>query len=66
MAATVTSWSNAHEMKSENCISHTGRMPIKAAPVHEPTMAVSDRGESITRSSPNSCWNPCVTLNAPP
>ena len=62
----MTSWSNAQETKSENCISHTGRMPISAAPVHAPTIAVSDSGESITRSSPNSSWKPWVTLNAPP
>ena len=62
----MTSWSNAHETKSENCISQTGRMPIRAAPVQAPVIAVSDSGESITRSSPNSCWKPWVTLKAPP
>jgi hypothetical protein len=62
----VTSWSHAHEMKSANCISATGRRPIIAAPVQEPTIAVSDSGESITRHGPNSSWNPSVTLKAPP
>jgi hypothetical protein len=41
-------------------------MPISAAPVHDPTIAVSESGESITRSSPNSCRKPWVTLKAPP
>ena len=40
-AATVTRWSHAQEMKSANCISATGRMPIIAAPVQPPTIAVS-------------------------
>ena len=49
MAATVTRWSQAHETKSANCISATGRMPISAAPVQPPTIAVSESGASITR-----------------
>ena len=65
-AATVTSWSQAHEMKSANCISATGRMPISAAPVQPPTIAVSESGASSTRHGPNSSWKPSVTLNAPP
>ena len=65
-AATVTRWSQAHETKSANCISATGRIPISAAPVQPPTIAVSESGTSITRISPNSSWKPCVTLNAPP
>ena len=65
-AATVTSWSHAHEMKSENCISATGRMPMIAAPVQPPTIAVSDSGASSTRQGPNSSWKPSETLNAPP
>ena len=56
----------AHEMKSANCISATGRMPIIAAPVQAPTIAVSASGASSTRHSPNSSWKPFVTLNAPP
>ena len=58
--------SNAHEMKSMNCISATGRIPIIAAPTAAPTMAVSAIGVSITRSSPNSPMSPSVTLKAPP
>src|SRR5690242_12480111 len=53
-------------MKSANCISATGRMPIIAAPVQAPTMAVSASGASSTRHSPNSAWKPWVTLKAPP
>ena len=32
------------------------------APVHAPTIAVSESGESITRQGPNSAWKPFVTL----
>src|SRR5712691_3775480 len=53
-------------MKSANCISATGRMPMIAAPVHAPRIAVSARGASSTRQWPNSSWKPSVTLNAPP
>ena len=53
-------------MKSANCISATGRIPIIAAPVQDPTIAVSESGESITRQGPNSSWKPSVTLKAPP
>ena len=62
----VTRWSQAQETKSANCISATGRMPIRAAPVAPATIAVSDSGMSSTRLAPNSSWKPCVTLNAPP
>ena len=64
--ATVTRWSHAHEMKSANCISATGRRPMSAAPVAPPTIAVSESGVSMTRHGPNSSWNPSETLNAPP
>ena len=53
-------------MKSANCISATGRMPIIDAPVEAPRIAVSASGASITRHGPNSSWNPSVTLKAPP
>ena len=62
----MTSWSQAQETKSANCISATGRIPIKAAPVQDPTIAVSESGASITRHGPNSSWKPRVTLKAPP
>ena len=35
-----------------NCISHTGRRPMCAAPAAAPTMAVSAIGVSMTRASP--------------
>jgi len=66
LAATVTSWSQAQEMKSANCISATGRIPMIAAPVQPPTIAASASGASITRQGPNSSWKPSETLNAPP
>ena len=53
-------------MKSANCISATGRMPMIAAPVQPLTIAVSESGASITRQGPNSSWKPSVTLKAPP
>ena len=66
LAAIVTRWSQAHETKSANCISATGRMPMIAAPVAPATIAVSESGVSMTRHAPNSSWKPSVTLNAPP
>ncbi len=66
MPATLTSWSKPQEMKSENCISHTGRIPTTAAPIAEPMIPDSASGVSITRSGPNSSMKPSVTLNAPP
>ena len=66
LAAIVTRWSQAQETKSANCISATGRRPIRAAPVAPATIAVSESGASITRQSPNSSCSPCVTLKAPP
>ena len=58
--------SNAHEMKSMNCISAIGRMPMSEAPMAAPTMAVSLIGVSMTRFSPNFSRNPAVTRKAPP
>ena len=37
-------------MKSMNCISAIGRMPMSAAPEAAPTMAISEIGVSMTRS----------------
>src|SRR2546423_3425469 len=54
------------EMKSMNCISHTGRMPMWAAPAAAPMIAASEIGVSITRCSPYFAAKPSVTLNAPP
>ena len=58
--------SYAHAMKSANCISATGRIPMCAAPAAAPTIAISEIGVSITRISPKRACNPSVTLNAPP
>ena len=49
-----------------NCISHTGRMPMWAAPAAAPTIAASESGVSMTRCSPKRACRPSVTLNAPP
>ena len=65
-AAKFVIMSKAQEMKSANCISATGRRPIIAAPTAAPTIAVSEIGVSMTRSSPNRASRPSVTLNAPP
>jgi hypothetical protein len=40
-------------MKSMNCISATGRIPMCAAPAAAPTIAASAIGVSMTRDSPN-------------
>src|SRR5687768_2818211 len=58
--------SYAFAMKSMNCISTIGRMPMCPAPAAAPPSAISEMGESITRSSPNFASNPSVTLKAPP
>jgi hypothetical protein len=49
-----------------NCISHTGRIPMCAAPAAAPTNPVSLIGVSMTRSAPKRSSSPSVTLNAPP
>ncbi|MND07627.1 hypothetical protein D3C83_297270 [compost metagenome] len=49
-----------------NCISHTGRIPMCAAPAAAPTIAASLIGVSSTRFSPNFASRPSVTLTAPP
>jgi hypothetical protein len=53
-------------MKSMNCISAIGRMPISAAPEAAPMMAISEIGVSITRSAPKRSMRPALVLNAPP
>ena len=47
-------------------ISTTGRMPAIAAPMPEPTIAISEIGVLRTRSGPNSSSSPCVTAIEPP
>jgi hypothetical protein len=59
-------WSKAHEMKSANWNSTTGRSPLSAAPAARPVNPDSAIGVSTTRRSPNFSRNPLVTLNAPP
>ncbi len=49
-----------------NCISATGRRPMRDAPMAAPTMAVSLIGVSTTRVSPNFSRNPWVARKAPP
>src|SRR6185437_319781 len=58
--------SKPQEMKSANCISHTGRRPSTAAPTAAPMIAFSASGVSHTRPAPNSSTKPSVTLKAPP
>ena len=48
-------------MKSMNCISTTGRMPIIAAPIAAPTMADSEIGVSMIRSGPKRSSMPAVS-----
>jgi hypothetical protein len=66
LAAWLTMASMALTMKSENCISTTGRMPVMAAPMARPAITSSEMGVSRMRSSPNSASSPSVTPNAPP
>src|SRR5258708_1247156 len=49
-------------MKSMNCISAMGRMPISAAPEAAPTMGISEIGVSITRSGPKGSISPALAL----
>src|SRR5664279_2134822 len=53
-------------MKSMNCISTTGRIPMCDAPAAAPTKPASEIGVSITRFSPYFAISPSVTLKAPP
>ncbi len=53
-------------MKSMNCISAMGRIPINAAPEAAPMMAISEIGVSITRSGPKRSMRPALVLKAPP
>ena len=53
-------------MKSANCISATGRIPLTAIPMAMPTMAVSARGVSMIWRSPKRARNPSVARKAPP
>ncbi len=59
-------WLKAQEMKSMNCISTTGNMPIMAAPMAQPIMADSLIGVSTIRTGPKRSRKPAVTRKAPP
>src|SRR5687768_8202094 len=58
--------SYAQEMKSMNCISTIGRIPMCAAPAAAPVKPISLMGVSTTRAPPKWSRNPSVILNAPP
>jgi hypothetical protein len=66
VAVKLTSMSYAQVMKSMNCISAMGRIPISAAPEAAPVMAISEIGVSITRSGPKRSISPLLVPNAPP
>ena len=51
-AAWFAIWSNATAEKSENCSSTTGRRPVSAAPIAQPTKPLSVSGVSRMRSGP--------------
>ena len=65
-AAWFTIWSNATAEKSENCSSTTGRSPVSAAPIAQPTKPLSVSGVSRIRSAPNRSYSPSVARNRPP
>ena len=51
-AAWLTIWSKATAAKSENWSSITGRSPVSAAPIPQPTKPLSVSGVSRIRSAP--------------
>ena len=51
-AAWLRIWSNATPAKSENWSSTTGRSPVSAAPMPQPTKPLSVSGVSRMRSAP--------------
>src|SRR5918997_5545510 len=53
-------------MKSANCISATGRIPLTESPMAAPAIKLSASGVSSTLEGPNSSWSPCVTRKTPP
>src|SRR5665648_829270 len=66
LAALLTIWSIAMGRKSAYMISHTGRIPLIAAPLPTPTIAISLSGLLITLSVPNLFIKPFVVLWIPP
>ncbi len=65
-AAWFMIWSKATPAKSENCSSTTGRRPVSAAPIPQPTKPLSESGVSRTRSAPKRSWRPSVARKIPP
>jgi hypothetical protein len=61
LAAFWTIWSKATSEKLMVIISTTGRSPVMAAPMPQPTMASSAIGASTTRIGPNVSSRPSVT-----
>ena len=59
-AAWFTIWSKATAAKSENCSSTTGRRPVRAAPIAQPTNPLSVSGVSRIRSAPKRSYSPSV------
>ena len=57
-AAWFRIWSNATPAKSENCSSTTGRRPVSAAPIAQPTKPLSVSGVSRIRSAPKRLVQP--------
>ena len=66
LAAWLRIWSKATPAKSENCSSTTGRSPVSAAPIPQPTKPLSVSGVSRIRSAPKRSYSPSVARNSPP
>ncbi len=66
LAAWLTIWSSATQMKSMNIRSTIGRSPVTAAPTPRPMIACSLIGVSTTRSAPNVACSPPKVPNTPP
>ena len=65
-AAWLRIWSNATPAKSENCSSTTGRSPVRAAPMPQPTKPLSVSGVSRIRAAPYFSYRSSVARNSPP
>src|SRR3954471_8749857 len=65
LAALLTIWSNATQLKLNVMYSTIGRRPTIAAPMPMPVKPSSEIGVSITRRGPNWSSMPWLTLYAP-
>ncbi len=65
-AAWFMIWSKATPAKSENWSSTTGRSPVRAAPIPQPTKPLSVSGVSRIRSAPKRSYRPSVARKSPP